>query len=119
MGVHGKVPRSTIAATNEQRNWQIYADLAYSIIHTAGKLNSDEPLVFELEQTAYAFDATNIDLCLSMFPWANFRENKGTSNCMHYWICVAASRPSFIAPTAIATQSTRSISFPTRQDPFT
>ncbi len=31
----------------------------------------------ELDQTVYALDATIIDLCLSLFPWAQFRKNKG------------------------------------------
>ena len=68
MGIRGNVSRSTIADANEQRNWQIYADLAYSLINTARKLYSNESFAFELEQTAYALDATTIDLCLSMFP---------------------------------------------------
>ena len=77
MGIRGKVSRSTIANANEQRNWKINADLAYSLIYTARKLYRDESFAFELEQTAYALDATTIDLCLSMFPWARFRQHKG------------------------------------------
>ena len=95
MGIRGKVSRSTIADANEQRNWQIYADLAYSLIHTARKLYSDESFAFELEQTAYALDATTIDLCLSMFPWANFRKNKGAIK-LHTLLDLRCSIPTFI-----------------------
>jgi len=95
MGVRGKVSRSTIADANEQRNWKIYANLAYSLINTARKLYSDEPFAFELEQTAYALDATTIDLCLSMFPWANFRKNKGAIK-LHTLLDLRCSIPTFI-----------------------
>lgn len=95
MGIRGKVSRSTIADANEQRNWQIYADLAYSLINTARKLYSNESFAFELEQTAYALDATTIDLCLSMFPWANFRKNKGAVK-LHTLLDLRCSIPTFI-----------------------
>ena len=95
MGIRGNVFRSTIADTNEQRNWQIYADLAYSLINTARKLYSNASFAFELEQTAYALDATTIDLCLSIFPWANFRKNKGAFK-IHALLDLRCSIPTFI-----------------------
>lgn len=95
MGIRGKISRSTIADANEQRNWNIYADLAYSLINTARKLYSDDSFAFELEQTAYALDATTIDLCLSMFPWANFRQNKGAIK-LHTLLDLRCNIPSFI-----------------------
>jgi hypothetical protein len=95
MGIRGNVSRSTIADDNEQRNWQIYADLAYSLINAARKLYSDESFAFDLEQTAYALDATTIDLCLSMFPWARFRQNKGAIK-LHTLLDLHCSIPTFI-----------------------
>ena len=95
MGIRGKVSRSTIANANEQRNWKIYADLAYTLINTARKLYSDESFAFELEQTAYALDATTIDLCLSIFPWARFRQNKGAIK-LHTLLDLRCSIPTFI-----------------------
>lgn len=95
MGIRDKVSRSTIADANEQRNWKIYADLAYSLINTARKLYGDEPFAVELEQTAYALDATTIDLCLSMFPWARFRQNKGAIK-LHTLLDLRCSIPTFI-----------------------
>jgi hypothetical protein len=95
MGIRGKVSRSTIADANEQRHWQIYADLAYSLINTARKLYRNESFAFELDQTAYALDATTIDLCLSMFPWANFRKNKGAVK-LHTLLDLRCNIPTFI-----------------------
>ena len=58
MGIRGKVSRSTLADANETRDWRIYADLAHSLIPVARKLYLDEDFGLELDQTAYALDAT-------------------------------------------------------------
>ncbi len=76
-GFRGKIARSTLADANENRPWQIYADFAQVLIRTARTLYANDDFGVELEQTAYALDATTIDLCLSLFPWAKFRKRKG------------------------------------------
>jgi len=76
MGIRGKVSRATLADANGKRDWRIYADLAQVLIHEARDLYSSEPLAVDLDQTVYALDATIIDLCLTLFPWAHFRTTK-------------------------------------------
>jgi len=71
------VSRNTLANANRVRDWRIYADLALGLIQTARKLYVNDKFGVELENTVYALDATTIDLCLSLFPWANFRKSKG------------------------------------------
>lgn len=95
MGIRGRVSRSTIADANEQRDWHIYADLAYSLITMARKLYSNEQFAVELEQAVYALDATTIDLCLSMFPWASFRQTKSAIK-LHTLLDLRSSIPTFI-----------------------
>jgi len=95
MGIRGKVSRSTIADANEQRDWRIYADLAHYLITKARKLYSNEEFAIELEQTVYALDATTIDLCLSMFPWASFRKTKSAIK-LHTLLDLKCSIPTFI-----------------------
>jgi len=73
MGIHSRVSRSTLADANESRDWRIYADLAQSLIRIARTLYADEPFGVDLKETVYALDASTIDLCLSVFPWAPFR----------------------------------------------
>ena len=75
-GLRGRVARSTLADANETRDWRIYGDFAQTLIRRARSLYRDEPFAVELAQTAYAFDATTIDLCLALFPWARFRRTK-------------------------------------------
>lgn len=95
MGIRGKVSRSTIADANEQRDWRIYADFAHSLITKARALYRNEQFAIELEQTVYALDATTIDLCLSMFPWAHFRQHKGAIK-LHTLLDLRTSIPTFI-----------------------
>jgi len=76
-GFRGRISRSTLADANENRDWRIYADFAQVLIGTARKLYANEDFGLELEQTVYALDSTTIDLCLSLFPWAQFRKRKG------------------------------------------
>src|SRR5271154_3458641 len=76
-GFRGQVSRSTLADANRAHDWRIFADLAQVLIGRARKLYVTEPFGVELEHTAYAFDSTTIDLCLSLFPWAHFRRHKG------------------------------------------
>jgi hypothetical protein len=95
MGIRGKVSRSTLADANANRDWLIYADLAHSLIPVARKLYLDEDFGVELEQTVYALDATTIDLCLSVFPWAQFRKAKGAIK-LHTLLDLRGSIPTFI-----------------------
>jgi len=76
-GIRGRVSRSTLADANEKRPWQIYAEFAQALIRIARPLYASDDFGVELEQTAYALDATTINLCLSLFPWAKFRKRKG------------------------------------------
>jgi transposase len=76
LGIRGSVSRSTLAHANEHRPWRMYADLASHLIAKARRLYAGDSFGVELDQTVYALDATTVDLCLSVFPWAHFRSTK-------------------------------------------
>jgi len=76
MGLRGRVSRTTLADANEARDWRIYRDFAQVLIGRARDLYRDESFGVDLSETVYAFDSTTIDLCLSLFPWAQFRRHK-------------------------------------------
>ena len=76
MGFRGQVSRSNLAYANEHRDWRIFAEFAQVLIGMARGLYRDEPFGVDLSDTVYAFDSTTIDLCLSLFPWAQFRRRK-------------------------------------------
>ena len=93
MGIRGNISRSTLAYTNERRNWRIYADFAKILTHKAKKLYINEPFGVDIDETVYAFDSTTIDL--SLFPWAQFRKHKGAIK-MHTLLNLRGSIPEFI-----------------------
>lgn len=95
LGFRSPVARNTLANANAVRPWQIYADLAHHLIGIARPLYSNEPIGLELKETVYAFDATTIDLCLSVYPWAPFRSTKAAIK-LHTLLDVRGSIPSFI-----------------------
>lgn len=95
MGIRSNISRNTLANANKVRDWRIYADLAYSLIQTARRLYLNEDFGLELDQTAYALDATTIDLCLSVFPWAQFRQSKGAIK-LHTLLDLRGNIPTFI-----------------------
>ena len=89
------VSRTTLADANEKRDWQIYADFAQVLIHEARRLYAGESLALDLDQTVYALDATTIDLCLALFPWARFRRRKGAIK-LHTLLDLSGSIPTFV-----------------------
>ena len=89
------IARNTLANANATRPWQMYADFAKHLIGIARPLYAKEPLGLELDATVYAFDATTIDLCLSVYPWAPFRSAKAAIK-LHTLLDLHGSIPSFI-----------------------
>ena len=96
MGIKGNVTRTNIAHANWKRDWRIYAEFAQVLISHARKLYHDDPeFIIDLDNTIYALDATTIDLCLSLFPWAKFRKSKGAVK-LHALLDIQGSLPVFI-----------------------
>ena len=89
------VSRNTLSNANATRPWQIYADFAQHLIGIARPLYAQDPLAVDLDATVYAFDATTIDLCLSVYPWAPFRSTKAAIK-LHTLLDLRGAIPSFI-----------------------
>jgi hypothetical protein len=98
IGIRSKISRSTLADANHNRDWRIYADFAYILIDIAKELYRDDKFFKELNETVYALDSTTIDLCLSLFPWANFRQTKSAIK-IHTLLNLQNNIPSFISIT--------------------
>src|SRR5580704_2557048 len=84
LGFRSSIARNTLANANATRDWRIYCDFAQSLIGTARRLYADE-----------ALDASTIDLCLSVFPWAPFRSTKAAVK-LHTLLDLRGNIPSFI-----------------------
>jgi hypothetical protein len=95
LGIRSAVARNTLANANAVRDWRIYADFAQSLIGIARPLYVDEPFGVDLKDTVYALDATTIDLCLSVFPWAPFQSTKAAIR-LHTLLDLRGNIPTFI-----------------------
>src|SRR4030067_2543878 len=98
MGIRSPISRSTLAYTNENRDWRIYADFAQVLIQMARELYAHDNFGVELEQTVYALASTTIDLCLSLFPWAQFRRRKSAVK-LHTLLDLRGSIPTVVIVT--------------------
>ena len=95
LGVRGKISRSNLADANETRDWRIHCGFAQALIRIARRLYADESLAVDLDNTVYALDSTTIDLCLSLFPWAPFRDTKAAIK-LHTLLDLRGCIPAFI-----------------------
>jgi hypothetical protein len=95
MGLKNVPARSTLSDALNLRDWRIYHALAMRLITRARELYAQEPLDIDLEATVYALDATTIDLCLSLFEWAPFRQAKAAIK-LHTLLDLRGAIPAFI-----------------------
>ena len=95
LGLRGGISRNNLSNANHMRDWRIYADFAQILIGEARVLYAEEDLGLDLDATVYALDASTIDLCLSMFPWARFRQTKGAVK-LHTLLNLQGNIPEFI-----------------------
>lgn len=90
------IKRSTLSDANNQRGYQIYEELFYKLLDRCKSITPKHK--FRFKNSLYSLDATVIDLCLSLFPWAKFRKRKGALK-MHYLYEHSGSIPSFLVVT--------------------
>ena len=96
LGIKSKVNLSTLSYANNNRDWHIFADFAQVLISQARRLYiEDNEFIIDLDNSVYALDASTIDLCLSIFPWAKFKKNKGAVR-LHTLMDLRGSIPIFI-----------------------
>ncbi len=95
MGIHCPITRSNLALANNTRDWRIFSEFAHILIGIAKPLHVNDEIGIDLDNTVYALDASTIDLCLSLFPWASFRKTKAAIK-LHTMIDLRGNIPEFI-----------------------
>lgn len=95
IGIRGKISRSTLADANERRDWRLFEALGHRLIATAVELYHGEDSGLGLKEPLYAMDSTTIDLCLTLFPWADFRSTKAAVKA-HTIIDLRGAIPVFV-----------------------
>ena len=96
IGIRGGISRNTFSNANKTRDWRIYADFTHALIKIARPLYSREDLGFEMKNRVYALDASTIDLCMAVFPWALFRSTKSAVK-LHTLMDLRGNIPIFYA----------------------
>ena len=118
IGFRGDVSRTTLADANERRDWRIFQDFGHVLISMAQKEYQSDSIAIELTQPLYAFDSTTIDLCLSLFPWADFRKTKAAVK-MHTLIDLRGPIPTWVAITTGKVHDVRMLDhLPVEKDAF-
>ena len=77
LGFGPSISRRNLGTANEKRNYKIFEEFAYVLIEEARKSCYRTDFEVEIDGNVYALDSTTIDLCLSVFWWAEFRKHKG------------------------------------------
>ncbi len=109
IGIKGKVSRTNLSRANENRNWRIFEKFAHHLISQALNLFKNEDLIYkDLDNALYALDSTTIDLCLTLFPWAQFRKNKSAVK-LHTLLDLRTSLPRFINITSGSVHDIKSL----------
>ncbi len=95
LGFGQTVTRRNLGKANEKRSYKIFEEFAYVLIEQARKSCYKSDFEIEVDGNVYALDSTTIDLCLSVFWWAEFRKHKGGIK-LHTLFDVKTSIPSFL-----------------------
>jgi hypothetical protein len=95
LGFGSTVSRRNFGTANERRNYKIFEEFAYVLIEEARRSCYRDDFEIEVDGNVYAMDSTTIDLCLSIFWWAEFRKHKGGIK-LHTLYDVKTSIPSFL-----------------------
>lgn len=95
LGFGQTVTRRNLGKANEKRSYKIFEEFAYVLIDQARKSYYKTDFEVEVDGNVYALDSTTIDLCLSVFWWAEFRKHKGGIK-LHTLYDVKTSIPSFL-----------------------
>jgi len=99
IGIGEAIVKSTLSTANENRDWRIFSDFAWILIKEAKALYlHDNNLDLEIDNPVFAIDATVIDMCLSLFNWANFRSTKAGIK-LHVQLDLKTAIPEFIEVT--------------------
>jgi len=78
MGIRGLVTRTNLAYANENRDWQVFSEVAAVLMRRARRHYADTDHQLGLEADLFALDATLIELSLTLFPWAKWQREQAS-----------------------------------------
>ena len=90
------ISRSNLSRINEDKPYELYEALFGRLLSRCQGLTPAHN--FRFKNSLYSLDASVIDLCLSVFPWADFRTTKGAIK-LHVGLNHAGYLPEFVTIT--------------------
>jgi putative transposase len=91
-----KLSKSNLSRINEDKPYTLYEALFGKLLKRCQGLAPKHN--FRFKNPLYSLDASTIDLCLSMFPWADFRTTKGAIK-LHVGLNHSGYLPEFVTVT--------------------
>jgi hypothetical protein len=107
-----KLSRSNLSRINEDKPYALYEALFGKLLSRCQGMTPGHN--FRFKNPLYSLDASTIDLCLSVFPWADFRTTKGAIK-LHIGLNHAGYLPEFVTVTDGKTsdiEAGRALEFP-------
>jgi hypothetical protein len=96
LGIRSGISLNNISNAGMKRDWRIFEKVAHLLIQQAQLLYKNNPIDIKgITSAVFALDSTTIALCLSLFPWADFRKTKAAVK-LHTLLDIRGSIPCFI-----------------------
>lgn len=99
LGLPSAPKRSTLAYANQHRPWELYQTIFEQLLQRCQQLAAAGKRKFRFKNKLVSLDATIIDLCLTLYDWAQFRRAKGAIK-LHLLLDHDGYLPSFACLTA-------------------
>jgi hypothetical protein len=77
LGIDNAPKRSTLSYANEHRPWQLYQMMFYRLLEKCQTMARFQKRKFRFKNKLFSLDASVIELCVTLFDWAKFRQTKG------------------------------------------
>jgi hypothetical protein len=77
LGLRAAPAKSTLSYANAHRPWQLYQNAFFHLRDFCHCESPGKKKKFRFKNKLFSLDSTVVDLCLSLFPWADFRQTKG------------------------------------------
>jgi len=96
LGIRSGISLNNISNAGMKRDWRIFEKVAQMLIQQAQLLYKNDFVDIKgITSAVFALDSTTIDLCLSLFPWADFRKTKAAIK-LHASVDIRGNIPCFI-----------------------
>lgn len=101
LGIQGKCPsRSSLSYINEHRDWRMFREFYFMLLSELDKRGYLRRKKFKkIKRKIYMLDSTVISLCLKVFDWAKYRQEKGAIK-LHALLDYDGCLPSYLFMTA-------------------